>query len=165
MLEPLRAECATIIENCTYLADAHYISAKRFEKRGFWLQAIPASASAVMGSLALSGVLYCYQNWIILFSTALAGFTAAISFMNPSHSYHEHKNAAAAFTVLKQDARALKDSFGPAISDEEMTQRVQRLHDRYNELSRFLIPTVDADFEKARKRIQEDRIHEPDEKK
>lgn len=83
MLEKLHDECTIIFDNSLYTADAHYISAKHYQRIGYWLQSIPAAASAGMGALALSGALATHQNCVIFFATVFAAVSAAIS-------EHEH---------------------------------------------------------------------------
>lgn len=79
--------------------------------------------------------------------------------MEPRHRLQ--RRAAKGFTVLKNDARALHQTFGPRMADEAFEVAVRNLHDRYNDLARSTAATDDAAFEKARKKIQEG-LHEPD---
>ncbi len=66
-----------------------------------------------------------------------------------------HLRAAKAFTILKQDARALRDTFSPGLSDDALTASAQALHERQSP------PTTDRAFNKAREKIQA-KLHEPD---
>jgi hypothetical protein len=67
--------------------------------------------------------------------TVVAAVAAAVSdVLNPFAEHYNHLNAAKGFTILKQDARSLRDTFSAAMSDDTFGAAVHSLHDRYNDL-------------------------------
>jgi hypothetical protein len=158
MTPELITECKVIQQNCMYTAEAHHVIARRYRLFALWFQLLPAVTTAVTGIIARSG----YQPETFIWLAVLAAaITAVASVLNPQRTHQEHLNAAKGFTVLKNDARALHQTFGPRMADETFDVAVRNLHDRYNDLVRSTAATDDAAFEKARKKIQEG-IHEPD---
>lgn len=151
-------ECSRIEENATYTAETHHILAKR-QMRWFKIfQLVPAIATAFLSSLVVGQI---GPHCLSIVALIAAIVTAIGTVMNPQRSYFEHLDAAKAFTMIKHDARALRDTFGPDAPDRENESCVRGLHDRYNDLTRLSPPTEDWAFEEARKRIQRG-VHQPD---
>jgi len=123
-------------------------------------QLVPAIATAVIGTLTVGQVV---PRWVGIVGLLTAVVTAIGTVLNPQQSYYEHLAAAKAFTVLKHDARALRE-MGQHEAAQDLTVAVKSVHDRYNDLIRIAPATEDWAFEKARERIQAG-VHQPDEKK
>lgn len=151
-------ECKTIVENCTYTAETHHIIAIRNKKLSLGFQLTPAVIAALSGLLVAGKVIPDWWIWLTVLSSVV---TAVASVLNPLKEYYDHLNAAKNFTVLKHETRALKDVFGSNMKDEDFFLTVKNLHDKYNELVRFVPETNNKLFKKAQKRIKEG-VHEPD---
>ena len=151
-------EVNTIEQNCVYTAEAHHTIALRSKRLSGWFQIIPASIAAVLGVLVGGGVV---PDWFVWLSVMSAVIAAVGNILNPMKDYYDNLNAAKNFTALKHDARALRDVFSSKMNDDEYMIAVQTLHSRYNDLLRFVPPTDEKSFERARKRVR-DGIHKPD---
>lgn len=75
--------------------------------------------------------------------------------------YYDHLNAAKNFTALKHEARGLKDTFSSTIEDKEFFSAVKNLHEKYNNLIKFVPPTDEKSFNESRERIKKG-VHGPD---
>lgn len=151
MRDAYKLECSAVEENCTYTAETHHIIATRKQKLGTRLQIVPAVIAAVLGVLAGTNVL---TPWTIWFSVIAAAISAIGNVLNPFAEYYAHLNAAKSFTILKQDARALRDTFSGTMNDEVFCAATQSLHDRYDDLVRLAPPTDNKVFEEARRRVR-----------
>jgi len=161
MLDSHCTECSRIEENCTYTAETHHIIAAQKRRWYTFFQLVPAVVSALAGGLAAGQVV---PTWMGPIALTAAVVTAIGTVMNPQQAYFDHLGAAKAFTVLKHDARAMKETFGPVTSDKEGAILVKTLHDRYSELVRITPPTEDWAFKKAQSRVKTG-VHAPDEEK
>ena len=158
MKKQLIVECKHIQENCTYTAEAHHDLADRGKRLGFWFQVVPSVITAFLAAVVMLG-------WAPLILNGLTVIGAVISavgnVLNPLKDYFDHLNASKNFTVIKHDARVLHDTFSVTMSDKEFAIAVENLHNRYNDLVRFVPPTDKKAFEEARRRIK-DGVHDPD---
>lgn len=77
-------------------------------------------------------------------------------------SHYDHLLAGKNFTALKHDARALHETFSLGMDDAELAIEAKKLHERYNDLVKFVPQTDDKAFNLARGKIQQG-IHDPDE--
>ena len=151
-------ECEVLRQNCEYTAEAHHFVVKSQKRILFAFQVFPAIVAALSGMLVAGQVIPAWWGWLTVISAVV---TAVANVLNPLARYFEHLNAARAFTILKHEARALKDAFGPDMSDEKLAEAVKGLHDKYAELLRFVPPTEEWAFDKAREKIKSG-IHKPD---
>lgn len=158
MREQYIKECVTVEQNCTYTAEAHHIIAARQKCFSAWFQIVPAVVAAILGVLIGVGTVPPWWVWLSVISAVIA---AVGNVLNPLKEYYDHLNAAKHFTVLKQDARSLKNTFSASMNDSEFAVAVKDLHDRYNDLVRFVPPTDKKSFEKAQKRVKSG-VHELD---
>jgi hypothetical protein len=155
-------ECERIQDNCTYTAETHHVIAKKNKKVQIYFQLIPAIITTVLvGVMTASNFNHDWMDWLALASLISAVTTAVSAILDPQKEYYDHLNAAKNFVVLKQDARALRETFCFEMDDATLSKKVRYLHDRYNDLVRFVPPTDDGSMEKARKRIKAG-IHKPD---
>lgn len=154
----LAKECKTIQDNCIYTAETHHIIASRNEKIAFWSQLAPAVIAALSGLLIVGQIIPVWWGWLTVISSVI---TAVANVLNPYKGYYDHLNAAKSFTILKQDARALCQTFSNGMNEKEFSAAVKDLHDRYNDIVRFTPPTDNKSFEEARKRVKAG-IHEQD---
>ncbi|HHT9139017.1 MAG TPA: SLATT domain-containing protein [Candidatus Wunengus sp. YC60] len=151
-------ECKHIQENCTYTAESHHILSDRGKRLGIWFQLVPTVIAAILASLVMLQMAPLVVNGL----TVIAAVVSAVAnVLNPLKDYYDHLNAAKNFTALKHDARALHELFSGNMNDKDFALAVETLHNRYNDLIRFVPPTDSKAFEEARKRIKEG-IHEPD---
>ena len=158
MKEKYLDECKIIKENCEYTAEAHHIIAVRNEKLSIKLQLVPAVVATLSGILVAGTVIPIFWGWLTVLSAVI---TAVASILNPLKTYYDHLNAAKNFTALKHEARSLRKTFSSNMKDEEFFVSVKNLHDKYNNLIKFVPPTDEKSFDKARKRIKIG-IHESD---
>ncbi len=151
-------ECAAIDQNCTYTAETHHIIATKRQRLGTQLQIVPAIIAAVLGVLAGTDVLTPWTLWL---SVIAAAVSAVGNVLNPFAEYYMHLNSAKSFTILKQDARALRETFSGTMSDDMFRAATHSLHDRYDDLVRLAPATDNKSFEEARRRVQSG-IHQLD---
>ncbi len=151
MRDKCTKECDAVEQNCIYTGEAHHIIADKQYWLSIGFQIVPAVIAAVLGVLVGSGTVPFWFVWLSVMSAVIA---AVGNVLNPLKSYYDHLYAAKNFTTLKQDARALRDTFSSPMSDSEYIAAAKTLHDRYNDLVRFAPPTEKKAFEEARKRVQ-----------
>jgi hypothetical protein len=151
-------ECDVVQQNCTYTGEAHHIIANRQWWLAVAFQIVPAVIAAALGSLVGVGYVPFWFVWLSVISAVIA---AVGNVLNPLKEYYDHLNAGKNFVALKQDARALRDTFSASMSDAEFFTATKALHDRYNDLVRFAPPTDKCSFESARKRVKAG-VHELD---
>lgn len=151
-------ECEAIEQNCTYTAETHHIIAAKRQRLGTRLQIVPAVIAAVLGVLAGTDILTPWTLWL---SVIAAVISAVGNVLNPFAEYYTHLNAAKSFTILKQDARALRETFSGKMSDDMFGAATRSLHDRYDDLIRLAPATNNNSFEEARRRVQSG-IHQLD---
>jgi hypothetical protein len=152
------AELKQIKQNCEYTAETHHNIANVNKKMAIWFQTVPAVAAALSGLLVAGQVIPIWWAWITTISAVVA---AVGTVLNPLKDYYDHLNAAKSFTILKHDARSLYETFESGMGDSTFQSNVKTLHERYNDLLRFVPPTNNSAFEKARRRIKSG-IHQPD---
>ena len=158
MREKYEKECAAVVQNCTYTAETHHIIACKQKRLGNAMQIAPAVIAAILGVLAGTNVLLPWTLWL---SVIAAVVTAVGNVLNPFAEYYTNLNAAKSFTILKQDARGLLNTFSASMTDDIFASATHAIHDRYNDLVRLAPPTDPKSFEKARKRVQSG-VHELD---
>jgi hypothetical protein len=158
MREKLLAECSHVEQYSTYNAEIHHQICATQRRLGKGLQIGPPAIAAILGALTAIGCLPLYGAWLTALS---AVFSSLTNVLDPMAEANAHLRAGKAFTILKHEARTLRDTFSLGMPDEAFTIAVKNLDDRYNDLVRQSPPTTDKAFNKARKKIQ-DKIHEPD---
>ena len=158
MREHFKQECKIIQENCTYTAETHHILASDHKCRATAFQVIPAVVASLSSLLVVGKVIPAWWGWLTVISAVVS---AVGNVLDPLKGYYDHLNAAKNFTVIKQRARALGETFSENMNDEKFGAETKVLHDQYNDLVRFVPPTTQKAFEKARGRIREG-IHKPD---
>jgi len=158
MREKYLNECKVIKENCEYTAEAHHIIAARNKRLSIGFQLVPAIIAALSGILVVGAVVPIWWGWLTVLSAVV---TAVASVLNPLKTYYDHLNAAKNFTALKQEARGLKDTFSSTMEDKEFFSAVKNLHEKYNNLIKFVPPTDKKSFSEGRERIKRG-VHKPD---
>lgn len=151
-------ECKQIKQNCEYSAETHHIIANGSRSLAIWFQLIPAVIAALSGMLVAGQLIPFWWAWLTTISSVV---TAIGSVLNPLKDYYDHLNAAKNFTVIKHDARALYETFQSNLSDKDFAVETKLVHDRYNDLVKFVPATNNKAFEEAKKRIKSG-VHEPD---
>lgn len=158
MREKYLNECKIIKENCEYTAEAHHIIAAHNKKLSIGFQLVPAIIAALSGVLVVGTIIPIWWGWLTVLSAVVA---AVASVLDPLKTYYDHLNAAKNFTALKHEARGLRDTFSFSMEDREFFTAVKNLHDKYNDLIKFVPPTDEKSFNKGRERIKKG-VHEPD---
>ncbi len=152
-------ECKKIDQNCRYTAETHHIIANRNKNSATWYQLVPAVIAAVLGVLVVTEQFPIWSIWLGVISASVSAMGGVL---NPLKEYYDHLNAAKNFTILKQDANSLHKTFYVGMTDEELGDAVRNLHDRYNEVIKFVPPTDEKAFKKSQERIKS-KVHELDE--
>lgn len=158
MREKYNKEVGNIEQNCTYTSEAHHIIALHNKKMGILFQLVPPIVAAILAGMVGVGFTPIWWSW---FSVVSAVIAAVGNILNPMKEYYDNLNTAKNFSILKHDARVLRETFSSKMSDEEYSIATQILHDRYNDLVRFAPPTDKKSFDEARRRIKEG-VHEFD---
>jgi hypothetical protein len=159
MHDSYSTELKRIEENSTYSAEAHHAIALRNNTIQQRFQLAPAVTAALLGTLVAGQVVPGWVAWL----TALSAIATAIAtVIDPIRSYYEHLSAAKAFTAMKHDARALRETFSATMDEMTLASAVKNIHDRYNDLTRLVPPTDDKALKEAQRRIQREKVHEPD---
>lgn len=151
-------ECEVIRDNCEYIAESHYLSAKRAGATKYIFEIIPAAASAISGILTGAGI---FPEWTIWFSVFTAAVAAISGVLDPSKKQKEFSTAGHNFTALKHKARFLKEILSETMSDEELTLATQSLHEEYTTTIKMSPLTEEDMFQKGSKKIKAG-IHKQD---
>jgi len=133
-----REECQKIHDDAQFSAEVQYLSASRYERIAFWLQVVPAVASALTGTLSIGLPTQPYLRWIAAGSAVI---TAVATILNPAQRRYAHLSAAKAFTVVKIEARSIGGVFGPTMPLHDFQKAVKELVTRYNDLVRLVPPS------------------------
>jgi len=158
MRDDLLKECSLLHENAEYTAEAHHQVEAKQRRIGKALTVAPAVTTAILGGLTATGSMPIVGPWL---TTASAIFTAFATGLDPLASADAHLRASKAWTNIKHDARRLRDTFSPSLSDQALEVSVKALAERYNDLVNQSPVTTDAAFETAREKIMKGR-HKPD---
>jgi hypothetical protein len=166
MRDKFDAECSAIEQNCTYTAETHHIIAAKRKRVGNFFQIAPAVIAAVLGGIAAANLATAAVSWVLTpvtqwLSVIAAAIAAVSNYINPLAEYSDHLAAAKGFTILKQDARSLRETFSAPMSDDAYVAEVRALHERYADLVRSSPETDNISFEAAREKIKRG-IHELD---
>lgn len=168
MREKIDSGCSIVGGNCTYTAETHHIIAAKKKRLANLVQILPAVVAALLAAgsvIVKDGDLLQkwpeLPQWLVWASALSAGVAAVSNYINPLSDYESHLSAAKGFTILKQDARALRDIFSAGLSDEVYMLKLQCLHERYADLVRTAPPTDKSSFEEAQRRIKAG-VHDPD---
>lgn len=158
MRDKLLNECSLVEEYTTYNAETHHGIAAKRKTMGNVLNLGPPVITAILGALTATGELPLYGAWLTAMSAIFSAFATGL---NPFADADAHLRAGKAWTLLKHDARALRDTFSNGMTDDAFAASVKALHDRYNDLVLQSPPTTDKEFMEARKKIKAD-IHASD---
>ena len=88
------------------------------------LAALLAAGSVIVKDANLLRRLPDLPQWLVWLSALPAGLAAISNYINPLSDYSSKLNAAKGFTILKQDARALRDTFSAGLTDDAYLMRV-----------------------------------------
>jgi hypothetical protein len=144
-------ECEVVRDNCEYIAESHYLSAKRAEKTKYIFEIIPAALSAISGILTGAGFL---PDWTIWFSVFSASVAAISGVLDPSKKYRDFSTAGHTFTALKHKARFLKEVLSETLTDQELTKATQSLHEEYTTTIKMTPLTEEDMFKKGSEKIK-----------
>ena len=166
--EKLLNQCQDIAENSLYNAQAHFFLAQSREGWRVKLICIPASFIAMAGIVAVVAPQFGWpNNWKIILDALIAfasTLTAVTAFLNYDKQSATHYQAANAFTMLRHEAKSLRDTFAIKMSEDELSAKVECLLQKYAYLIQSTEPTDEKSFQKAREQIQKG-FHEMDYKK
>jgi hypothetical protein len=166
MRTKLETECGQVEGDCKYTAETHHVISAKRKRLGNLFQILPAAIAALLGAavgvdMLVSPAPAVWAQAAQALSVISAVIAAVGNILNPFAEYADHIAAAKGFTILKHDARSLRETFSAAMSDETFVAAVKSLRDRYADLVRSARETDPEAFEKARKRVQSG-IHERD---
>lgn len=150
-------ELEVLRSNCEYNAEAHYISAKKADKLTSYFQIYPAILSAFSSLVAST----TDSSFPLFVSVASASITAISSILDPKKKFDEYKFAGHNYTKLKHEIRRVKDIYSVDMSDEDLTNKLEELTAKYNEINDTSPLTEEKSFNIARTKIQKG-IHKPD---
>lgn len=156
--ERLIEECLHIKEEAEYTAQAHFMSIDRawLTGRGTLL-VIPATIAAAANlAVALGAPTGVSAIGVV------GGLVAAVAgYLGVDAKQNAHRQAATEFTLVRQAARRLAETYSEGMTDKDLKSEVRALNDRYDDLVRRCLPTSKKAFEEGRKRIK-DGIYSPD---
>lgn len=157
-IEDLMNECKRTEDDAKYTAEAHHLIAHKLTKRAFWYKFVPVIVTFLSAFALLVGA----PNWVTWVTLLSAIITMLNIFMEPGREGKEHLFAAKNFTVLKHEARSVRESFKGFMSENEFYYCVRQLREKYGLLVQYTPPTDDKKaWEEARERIKRG-VHEPD---
>lgn len=147
-------ELATIEENALYTSQAHFVLAARKNQQVRTVLLVGSSVSAISGILVAFG---CSPKLGAI--PVICGLvTGVMTAFGVEKEANHIANAANSLTSLRQEARALRETFSIPLSPEELTIEVRRVSERYQTLIQALPQTDTASFEEARTRIKAGRF-------
>jgi|GEM_PF-4376919 len=160
MKDKLKQQFKKLHDDCMYTADAHYITATDSKKLDFWLRLIPAILTAFLSVLEV----YLQSDSRLLFSLILAAAvtTAVTNVVGAKEKYEIHNEAGRKYTRLKKlcDKAIVLD--GTMLDEDSLYSLYNQLLDAYLAVTEETPPTENGAFQRARIRIQKEKIHEPD---
>ncbi len=148
--EILKNECKTIEDNARHTAEAHYLIAAKSKRTAIILEVIPALIAASSGLLVVGEIIPIWWGWLTVVS---ASVTATSSIISPHKSYYENLNAGKAFTVVKNRAKSLNETFANLSAEEELCKEVKALSEYYNQLVLLTPPTQEWAYKKAERKL------------
>ena len=151
----LLKECDRIAENSLYTAQTHFVVAAKVRRRARgWLVLLPSVVSAVAGVVVAVG-----GPAMVGAAAALAGCVSGVAaFLGVDRDASAHEQAGRLMTQLRDEVRALRQTYALDMSREKLAVEVRALGDRYRTFAATLPITDDAAFEKARERIKSGRF-------
>src|SRR5215218_5354968 len=147
-------ELKRIEEDTTLSSKSHFDAADMWNQWHLRL-GIPATIlSAIAGVSALSQ--FDYHNILAgIIAILVAVLTGLITFLNPSERAERHLTAGNAYNELKNNSRIGYDIQADTLDVEELAEKMNELNSRRSELNQESPQPARADFEKARKGIEE----------
>lgn len=147
----LLSECAKIEENCLYTAQTHFIMAASKQKTASgWLVLLPSLVSSGSGLAVAVGA----KPWIGAFAAVAGVVSGVATFLGVGKEAAAHETAGKLLTQLKDDARALRETYARDLSSDQLATEVRALGNRYRAYVASLPLTDEASFEKARAKIK-----------
>lgn len=147
-------EAARIEEDTTYSSKGHYNSAAIWEFRHNLLGIGLAVLSAVGAVIAISSI--ANNNAIAaVVATAVAGFSAVNTFLNPSERAAKHRQYGSELNAVKDSARRLRTISIHTNSPARLTQKIDHLAAEKARLNLSAPPILAKAFKDARKGIEE----------
>jgi hypothetical protein len=132
MRDKLLKECWIIYDNCRFTAEAHHQAASISSCFSKIAQAIPAAVAAIATGVFAAGNKPEWWLYIAAFSATISAVSGAL---DPMKSYYQHFSAAKQFTILKHDARGLRETFSETMDDQCLQKEVRALHEKYKMLA------------------------------
>jgi hypothetical protein len=152
MTAAIVAELERIEEDCTFSAKGQFNAAERWT-RYHYLLGLPS-----VGLSAFAGAAFLKDAGMIgaALSAVVATLTTIITFLKPSERSSGHKVAGDQYLSLRNDARVFRlIKLQHACDAEAAIGGLDELTKRRNELNQASSPFSRADFEKARRGIEE----------
>ena len=147
-----QAELDRIEEDCTHSGKAQYNAGGRWSRYHYWL-GIP---SVILSALAGAAFLKEQGEIAAIMSAIVAILTALMTFLKPSERASSHKSSGDQYLALRNDARVFREiKLRYACDAQTALSGMDEFTKRRNELNQASPPFSRADFEKARKGIEE----------
>lgn len=149
--EHLLSECRKIEENSLYTAQTHFEMASQKAKRASgWLVLLPSLVSAASGLAVAIGA----PAWVGAFAAFSGVVSGVATFLGVGKEASAHEMAGKLLTQLRDEARALRETYSSDLSIEHFATEVRALGNRYRAFVASLPLTEERAFEKARAKIR-----------
>lgn len=158
--DAMRTELKRLEEDCIFSSKAHFNASRRWSHYHYWLGLPSVILSAAAGTAffknlpELGGVM----------ASAVGVLTALSTFLKPSDRSAAHKSSGDQYLTLRNDSRVFRE-IGMALACDQQAalEQMDGLSKRRNELNQGAYQFSKADFEKARKGIEQgETLHQVD---
>jgi hypothetical protein len=147
----LLAECEKVEENCLYTAQTHFVmAAKKQRLASGWLVVLPSIVSSLSGLAVAIGA----KPWVGAFAAVAGVVSGVATFLGVDKEASSHETAGKLLTQLRDDSRALRETYSHDLSAEQLGTEVRAIGNRYRAYVASLPLTDEASFEKARAKIK-----------
>jgi hypothetical protein len=160
MKEKIKIQLRNLMSDCTYNAETHHSIASRSIIIDFWSRLVPA---------ALTGLLSAWEVYapadsksLMVLILVLAIITAITNILGAKSKSDIHLIAAKKFTKIKKLCNQAIEIDLLILSESESAELYGKLLQSYLVVVEEVPPTENWAFKKAQKRIQIDKVHEPD---
>ena len=148
------SEAELLEADCYYISQAHYVGARRWQRRYYLLGVPIAIMSGVVGASALSQF---DQHAIVagVLALVVAALSAMTTFVNPSQRAAQHLAAGNTYEAVRNATRIFREiDCHTRKSNEELERALKRLNKKRVDLNRAGPLRGHKDLETAHKDIQ-----------
>ncbi len=147
------ADASRIEEDATYSSKGHYNSAAIWESRHMILGIGLAVMSAV-GAVVLISPIPNNEAIAAVIATAVAGFSAVTTFLNPSAKAAQHHQYGSELNSIKDSARRLRTIVIHTDSPGQLNRKLDQLAEEKARINLSAPPILDRAFQQARRGIE-----------